>query len=233
VSVGGSRAGAPTAHTYPCVGEVGKGAGTAGSLARHATLRDARLRSGGPSFGWLRSPLRRVVSHLSRALRVSASLIPRVSLRPRPTDVSRAVELLERLQRSGELPPQKLQALQRVLQSRFCSAIREVSPGILLLPVVPSPETTPPGSSRGDPPRGAYAATLGLFGSCSCLGLRGGGGADPWVGRGPETWTPVWRGEGDWRLPDATASLPRCTSSSMTRWTSAAVLRSELMPRPR
>ncbi|XP_040313622.1 protein lin-7 homolog B isoform X2 [Herpailurus yagouaroundi] len=41
-------------------------------------------------------------------------------------DVSRAVELLERLQRSGELPPQKLQALQRVLQSRFCSAIREV-----------------------------------------------------------------------------------------------------------
>lgn len=46
--------------------------------------------------------------------------------RPRPTDVSRAVELLERLQRSGELPPQKLQALQRVLQSRFCSAIREV-----------------------------------------------------------------------------------------------------------
>lgn len=46
--------------------------------------------------------------------------------RPRPADVSRAVELLERLQRSGELPPQKLQALQRVLQSRFCSAIREV-----------------------------------------------------------------------------------------------------------
>lgn len=35
------------------------------------------------------------------------------------------MELLERLQRSGELPPQKLQALQRVLQSRFCSAIRE------------------------------------------------------------------------------------------------------------
>ncbi|KAM7026379.1 LOW QUALITY PROTEIN: protein lin-7 homolog B, partial [Acridotheres tristis] len=32
----------------------------------------------------------------------------------------------ERLQRSGELPPQKLQALQRVLQSKFCSAIREV-----------------------------------------------------------------------------------------------------------
>ncbi|XP_053545930.1 protein lin-7 homolog B [Bombina bombina] len=41
-------------------------------------------------------------------------------------DVSRAIELLERLQRSGEVPPQKLQALQRVLQSKFCSAIREV-----------------------------------------------------------------------------------------------------------
>ncbi|XP_072282604.1 protein lin-7 homolog B isoform X2 [Pyxicephalus adspersus] len=43
-----------------------------------------------------------------------------------PADVSRAIDLLERLQRSGELPPQKLQALQRVLQSKFCSAIREV-----------------------------------------------------------------------------------------------------------
>ncbi|XP_030330707.1 protein lin-7 homolog B isoform X2 [Strigops habroptila] len=41
-------------------------------------------------------------------------------------DVGRAVELLERLQRSGELPPQKLQALQRVLQSKFCCAIREL-----------------------------------------------------------------------------------------------------------
>uniref|UniRef100_A0A8V5GY51 Protein lin-7 homolog n=1 Tax=Melopsittacus undulatus TaxID=13146 RepID=A0A8V5GY51_MELUD len=41
-------------------------------------------------------------------------------------DVGRAVELLERLQRSGDLPPQKLQALQRVLQSKFCCAIREV-----------------------------------------------------------------------------------------------------------
>ncbi|XP_078511290.1 protein lin-7 homolog B isoform X2 [Lissotriton helveticus] len=40
--------------------------------------------------------------------------------------VARAIDLLERLQRSGEVPPQKLQALQRVLQSKFCSAIREV-----------------------------------------------------------------------------------------------------------
>lgn len=60
------------------------------------------------------------------ALRLGVSLC--IHARPRPADVSRAVELLERLQRSGELPPQKLQALQRVLQSRFCSAIREVSP---------------------------------------------------------------------------------------------------------
>ena len=45
-----------------------------------------------------------------------------------PPDVARAVELLERLQRSGEMPPQKLQALQRVLQSKFCCAIREVTP---------------------------------------------------------------------------------------------------------
>ncbi|XP_039979683.1 protein lin-7 homolog B isoform X2 [Xiphias gladius] len=42
------------------------------------------------------------------------------------TDVCRVIELLDRLQRSGELPPPKLQALQRVLQSKFCAAIREV-----------------------------------------------------------------------------------------------------------
>ncbi|XP_078239099.1 protein lin-7 homolog C isoform X2 [Pogona vitticeps] len=41
-------------------------------------------------------------------------------------DICRAIELLEKLQRSGELPPQKLQALQRVLQSEFCNAVREV-----------------------------------------------------------------------------------------------------------
>ncbi|KAM5125775.1 LOW QUALITY PROTEIN: protein lin-7 homolog C-like [Callospermophilus lateralis] len=40
-------------------------------------------------------------------------------------DICRAIELLEKLQRSGELPQQKLQALQRVLQSEFCNAIRE------------------------------------------------------------------------------------------------------------
>ncbi|KPP63176.1 protein lin-7B-like, partial [Scleropages formosus] len=42
------------------------------------------------------------------------------------SDVCRVIELLDRLQRSGELPPPKLQALQRVLQSKFCAAIREV-----------------------------------------------------------------------------------------------------------
>ncbi|XP_035771270.1 protein lin-7 homolog B isoform X1 [Neolamprologus brichardi] len=40
-------------------------------------------------------------------------------------DVCRVIELLDRLQRTGELPPPKLQALQRVLQSKFCAAIRE------------------------------------------------------------------------------------------------------------
>uniref|UniRef100_A0A8C8GDL4 Protein lin-7 homolog n=1 Tax=Oncorhynchus tshawytscha TaxID=74940 RepID=A0A8C8GDL4_ONCTS len=40
-------------------------------------------------------------------------------------DISRAIELLDKLQRTGEVPPQKLQALQRVLQSEFCNAVRE------------------------------------------------------------------------------------------------------------
>uniref|UniRef100_A0A8C2WHS7 Protein lin-7 homolog B n=1 Tax=Cyclopterus lumpus TaxID=8103 RepID=A0A8C2WHS7_CYCLU len=43
------------------------------------------------------------------------------------TDINRAVELLDKLQRTGEVPPQKLQALQRVLQSEFCNAVREAT----------------------------------------------------------------------------------------------------------
>uniref|UniRef100_A0A8P4K6M9 Protein lin-7 homolog B n=1 Tax=Dicentrarchus labrax TaxID=13489 RepID=A0A8P4K6M9_DICLA len=42
-------------------------------------------------------------------------------------DINRAVELLDKLQRTGEVPPQKLQALQRVLQSEFCNAVREAT----------------------------------------------------------------------------------------------------------
>ncbi|OQV18277.1 Protein lin-7-like protein B [Hypsibius exemplaris] len=41
-------------------------------------------------------------------------------------DVQRAIELLERLKRNGNLPTQKLTALQRVLQSDFCTSVREV-----------------------------------------------------------------------------------------------------------
>ncbi|XP_028410611.1 protein lin-7 homolog C-like [Dendronephthya gigantea] len=41
-------------------------------------------------------------------------------------DVNRAIELLEKLQQSGEVPVDKLQALQRVLESEFCTSIREV-----------------------------------------------------------------------------------------------------------
>uniref|UniRef100_A0A803TN24 Protein lin-7 homolog B n=1 Tax=Anolis carolinensis TaxID=28377 RepID=A0A803TN24_ANOCA len=41
--------------------------------------------------------------------------------------ICRAIELLEKLQRTGEVPPQKLQALQRVLQSEFCNAVREAT----------------------------------------------------------------------------------------------------------
>merc|ERR1711973_476450 len=41
-------------------------------------------------------------------------------------DVNRAIELIEKLQNTEEIPPKKLQALQKVLQSEFCNAIREV-----------------------------------------------------------------------------------------------------------
>lgn len=48
------------------------------------------------------------------------------------TDINRAIELLDKLQRTGEVPPQKLQALQRVLQSEFCNAVREVRHFVIL-----------------------------------------------------------------------------------------------------
>uniref|UniRef100_A0AAY4BUI3 Protein lin-7 homolog B n=1 Tax=Denticeps clupeoides TaxID=299321 RepID=A0AAY4BUI3_9TELE len=51
-------------------------------------------------------------------------------------DISRAIELLDKLQRTGEVPPQKLQALQRVLQSEFCNAVREVSRTSTTLPII-------------------------------------------------------------------------------------------------
>lgn len=41
-------------------------------------------------------------------------------------DVQRSIELLEKLQNSGEIPPTKLAALQKVLQSDFLNAVREV-----------------------------------------------------------------------------------------------------------
>lgn len=41
-------------------------------------------------------------------------------------DIKRAIELLEKLQKSGEVPATKLAALQKVLQSDFLNAVREV-----------------------------------------------------------------------------------------------------------
>lgn len=40
--------------------------------------------------------------------------------------MKRAIELLEKLQNTGDLPVLKLAALQKVLQSDFCAAVREV-----------------------------------------------------------------------------------------------------------
>ncbi|XP_008567558.1 PREDICTED: protein lin-7 homolog B [Galeopterus variegatus] len=112
-------------------GDAGRPAGRSLSLATLDSAEcPAELRLSFPGSGCARPYS--VSRLISVVLCIFVSLGLCVSLRPpppppsRPADVSRAVELLERLQRSGELPPQKLQALQRVLQSRFCSAIREV-----------------------------------------------------------------------------------------------------------
>lgn len=42
------------------------------------------------------------------------------------SDVQRCIELLDKLQNSGEVPATKLAALQKVLQSDFLNAVREV-----------------------------------------------------------------------------------------------------------
>lgn len=41
-------------------------------------------------------------------------------------DIKRAIELLDKLQSSGDFPTTKLSALQKVLQSEFLNAVREV-----------------------------------------------------------------------------------------------------------
>ncbi|KYM84041.1 Protein lin-7 like protein C [Atta colombica] len=41
-------------------------------------------------------------------------------------DIKRSIELLDKLQKGGEVPTTKLAALQKVLQSDFLSAVREV-----------------------------------------------------------------------------------------------------------
>ncbi|KAG8137927.1 hypothetical protein E2320_003858 [Naja naja] len=51
-------------------------------------------------------------------------------------DISRAIELLEKLQESGELPGHKLQSLKKVLQSEFCTAIKEIAQIINLLFII-------------------------------------------------------------------------------------------------
>uniref|UniRef100_A0A8C7Q702 Lin-7 homolog A (C. elegans) n=1 Tax=Oncorhynchus mykiss TaxID=8022 RepID=A0A8C7Q702_ONCMY len=48
-------------------------------------------------------------------------------LLPGIVHVARAIELLEKLQESGDVPGHKLQSLKLVLQSEFCTAIREAT----------------------------------------------------------------------------------------------------------
>ncbi|XP_055518946.1 protein lin-7 homolog B [Leucoraja erinacea] len=96
-------------------------------LAVGAEVRSAASGGSGGSRGE-RLPWRGGGGRVARAGHVTAAspwrrVAENLSLE---RDVARAIELLEKLQRSGNVPPQKLQTLQRVLQSKFCSAIREV-----------------------------------------------------------------------------------------------------------
>lgn len=121
----GRGAGEPGGPGAPLSVHVWESWGCAAPGRLHLSLVNGDSPGVQPDWSVLRSPLFGLWPQ--RSVPVCVVVSDSVcALRPRPADVSRAVELLERLQRSGELPPQKLQALQRVLQSRFCSAIREV-----------------------------------------------------------------------------------------------------------
>lgn len=76
----------------------------------------------------------------------------------------------------------------------------------------------------------ARASAPGFFGSCSFLPLQVWGGTVH-GGRG-QAWTPGLGRGGSWQVPDA-VHPHRCMSSSMTRWTSPAALRSGPTPQPR
>ncbi|XP_009068281.1 PREDICTED: protein lin-7 homolog A-like [Acanthisitta chloris] len=82
-----------------------------------------RLRQGRES-GWCLGSLGAMsVGNLTRLCKLGTSVKEKNYERE---DVARAIELLEKLQESGEVPVHKLQSLKKVLQSEFCTAIREV-----------------------------------------------------------------------------------------------------------
>ncbi|XP_031557183.1 protein lin-7 homolog C-like [Actinia tenebrosa] len=71
---------------------------------------------------------RQIQYHVTRLLEAASILFTMASTEPLTLarDVNRAIELLQKLQTSGDIPPKKLQALKKVLESEFCQAIREV-----------------------------------------------------------------------------------------------------------
>ncbi|XP_043233355.1 protein lin-7 homolog C-like [Amphibalanus amphitrite] len=75
-------------------------------------------------------------------------------------DVSRALELLEKLQKSGEVPSAKLVALQEVLRSEFLGAVRGVYEHVYETVVMPgSPETRASATAKATV--AAFAASEG------------------------------------------------------------------------
>lgn len=83
-------------------------------------------------------------------------------------DVKRAVELLEKLQKTeysswlgGEVPAQKLAALQKVLQSDFCNAVREVYEHVYETVDIPSGSNDIRASATAKATVAAFAASEG------------------------------------------------------------------------
>ncbi|XP_053936117.1 protein lin-7 homolog A [Cuculus canorus] len=117
--------GAPSALSRPLLGTFSASASSSFSSSHGATLllRPLSLPASTPPVPALHAGAARHSGCSPAADMATVTAVQPLTL---DRDVARAIELLEKLQESGEVPVHKLQSLKKVLQSEFCTAIREV-----------------------------------------------------------------------------------------------------------
>ncbi|XP_044311130.1 protein lin-7 homolog A [Varanus komodoensis] len=122
--------GTPVAHAGIHAGRLPKGAALPGGEQRLVELRVSSQPPRTPAAPESRVSCCRTEKgngeHAAQLQPEAAPAARRTRGELKSKDVARAIELLEKLQESGEVPGHKLQSLKKVLQSEFCTAIREV-----------------------------------------------------------------------------------------------------------